>query len=227
MERKANNKVNMLITVDKFLDNNQPLISANPAIVEAHNRLKSYTSTIQTLNLKQSKDTTIETALKNKVKDTLITNVLKVAAGLGAHGTATADLRLQAIAKVSKTMLHDMRENDFNTKIQTIADAAKPIADQLAIWGVTQKDVDALDTQKEQFTTQTPIQRTVKVKAVQATGDLNKTVAEAVKYLSTTLDAFMLPFKTINPTFHGEYLHARKIIDTAATHKPAPDAPKA
>ena len=227
MERKANNKVNMLITVDKFLDNNQSLISANHAIVEAHNRLKSYTSTIQTLNLKQSEDTTIETALKNKAKDTLIANALKVAAGIGAHGTATADLRLQAIAKVSKTMLHDMRENDFANKIQAIADAAKPIASQLEVWGVTQEDVDALDTQKEQFTTHTPIQRTVKVKAVQATGDLNKTVTDAVKYLNTTLDAFMLPFKTINPTFHGEYLHARKIIDTAATHKSAPEAPKA
>ena len=227
MERKANNKVNMLIAVDKFLDNNQSLISTNPAIVEAHNRLKSYNSNIQTLNLKQSEDTTIETALKNKAKDTLIANALKVAAGIGAHGTATADIRLQAIAKVSKTMLEEMRENDFTNKIQAIADAAKPIAGQLAIWGVTQKDVDALDTQKEQFTTQTPIQRTVKVKAVQATGDLNKTVTDAVKYLKTTLDAFMLPFKTINPTFHGEYLHARKIIDTAATHKSAPEAPKA
>lgn len=227
MERKANNKVNMLITVDKFLDNNQTLISANPAIVEAHTRLKSYNSTIQILNLKQSEDTTIETALKNKVKDTLIADALKVAAGLGAHATATADLRLQAIAKVSKSMLQEIREIDFNTKIQAIADAAKPIAAQLTIWGVTPEDIDALDTQKEQFTTQTPIQRTVKVKAVQATGDLNKTITEAAKYLADTLDAFMLPFKTINPTFHGEYLHARKIIDTAAIHKPAPESPKA
>lgn len=227
MERKVNNKVNMLLTVDKFLDNNQTLISTNPAIVEALNRLKSYTSTIQTLNLKQSEDTTIETALKNKAKGILISNALKVAAGIGAHGTATADIRLQAIAKVSKTMLEEMRENDFANKIQAIADAAKPITKQLAVWGVTQEDVDALDTQKEQFNTQSPMQRTVKVKAAQATGDLNKTVDIAVKFLKTTLDAYMLPFKTINPTFHGEYLHARKIIDTAATHKPAPDAPKA
>ena len=220
MEREINNKTNMLITVDQFLDNNQSKISSNPAIVEAHARLKLNISEIRGFTQKQSGDSTVETTIKEGFKETLIASALKVAAGIGAYAATTNDIRLEAIAKVSKNSLEDMREVDFENKIQAISEAAKPITAQLVIWGVSPRDIDSLEAKSSQFLTQAPAQRNVVVITSQATKELNKKVNDTVSYVKNTLDAFMLPFKTLDPTFHGEYINARKIIDTAATHKP-------
>jgi len=220
MEREEMNKTNMLLTVDQFLDNNQPLISNNPVIVNAHTHLKADISRIQALSQKQAQDSTVETDIKNELKITLITVALRVAAGIGAHAATTNDLRLQAIANVSKTMLDEMRGEDFNVKIQAISDAATPIATQLAVWGVTSGDIDSLQSISAVFNTQSTAPRNVRVITSQATTELNQQVRDAVSYLKKNLDPIMLPFKTLNPTFHGEYINARKVIDLSATHKP-------
>ena len=222
MERKEMNQLSMMKSVEQFLTDNQLLIADKPALVAAHVNLKNLIDKIETLSRQQSVSTKADTAIKGEAKKNMIDTVLKVAAGMAAHAASTGDTRLKMTAAISHSKLDDMRETDFVNQVRTIYDAALPVAAGLAEWGVTQSDIDALDTSSGEYMSKSPTIRNVKVKAKQATSDLKANFDEANALIKTKLDAMMLPFKTLNPSFHGEYLNARVIIDLRGGHATTP-----
>jgi len=222
MTRVEMNQFNMMQSVDQFFTNNQSLISSNPAIVAAVNKLKSLISDINSHSQVQAVSTKADSAIKADAKKNIIDTVLKVAAGMAAHAATTGDTRLKMDADITLSDLKKMRDPDLVIKTRAIHDAALPIATGLAVWGVTQSDIDALYTIVGEYSTQSPGIRNLKAKTVQATTDLKANFDEANALIKTTLDAMMLPFKTLNPSSHGEYLNARVIIDLAGGHAAAP-----
>ena len=53
---------------------------------------------------------------------------------------------------------------------------------------------------------------------MQTTAILKEKLDEGKTLLKDKLDAMMLPFKSSNPAFYGEYTVARTIVDRAAGH---------
>ena len=53
---------------------------------------------------------------------------------------------------------------------------------------------------------------------MQATAILKEKLDEGKTLLKDKLDAMMLPFKSSNPAFYGEFKVARTIVDRAAGH---------
>ena len=222
MNRTEMNQFNMMQSVDQFFTINLLLLSSNPAIGKNAARLKTLIGEINAISQVQAVSTKADTTIKADIKSSLIDGALKVAGGMSAHAAATGDTRLKMIADISFSELNKMRETDFTIKIRAIYDAALPIAEALEVWGVTQADIDGLNTGVEEFTNQSPAIRNVKAKTKQATSGLKTKFDEGNDLIKNTLDPMMLPFKNLNPTLHGEYLNARAIIDRAATQTPAP-----
>ena len=220
------NQFNMMQSVDQFFTINLLLLSSNPAIGTNVARLKTLIADINAISQVQAISTKADTTIKADIKSSLIDGALKVAGGMSAHAAATGDTRLKMIADISFSELNKMRETDFTIKIRAIYDAALPIAEALEVWGVTQADIDGLNTGVEEFTNQSPAIRNVKAKTKQATSGLKTKFDEGNDLIKNTLDPMMLPFKNLNPTLHGEYMNARAIIDRRATQTQTPPPPK-
>ena len=226
MNRTEMNQFNMMQSVDQFFTINLLLLSSNPAIGKNAARLKTLIGEINAISQVQAVSTKADTTIKADIKSSLIDGALKVAGGMSAHAAATGDTRLKMIADISFSELNKMRETDFTIKIRAIYDAALPIAEALEVWGVTQADIDGLNTGVEEFTTKSPTIRNVKAKTKQATSGLKSKFDEGNDLIKNTLDPMMLPFKNLNPTLHGEYMNARAIIDRRATQTQTPPPPQ-
>lgn len=222
MNRVEMNQFNMMQSVDQFFTSNQSLISSNPAIVAVCNKLKSLISDINSESKIQAVSTKAGSAVKADLKSSIIDTVLKVAAGMAAHAASTADTRLKIAADITRSELKKMRDADLLIKTHAIHEAALPLVTELAIWGVTKADIDALISIADEYSTQSPDIRNLKVKTVQATTDLKAKFDETNTLIKSTLDPMMLPFKNLNPTFHGEYLNARTIMNLGGGHTAAP-----
>ena len=216
------NQFNMMQSVDKFFSNHQSQISNIPAIVAASNKLKSLIGDINSHSQVQAVSTKADSAIKADAKNSIIDNVLKVAAGMAAHAASTSDTRLKIAADITRSELKKMRDADLLIKIRAIHDAALPIVAELAIWGVTPSDVDALVSIADEYSTQSPGIRNLKAKTTQATINLKAKFDETNTLIKSTLDPMMLPFKNLNPTLHGEYLKARVIIDLGGGYTTPP-----
>ena len=226
MNRVEMNQFNMMQDVDQFFTINQSVFSGHPAIVKSINELKLVIGDIKGISQMQAVRTKAESTIKADIKSSLIDGALKVAGGMSAHAAATGDTRLKINADVTFSDLNKMRETDFTIKIRAIYDTALPIAEALEVWGVTQADIDGLNTGIEDFTTQSPVIRNLKAKTKQATSGLKTKFDEGNDLIKNTLDPMMLPFKNLNPTLHGEYMNARAIIDRRATQTQTPPPPK-
>ena len=223
MDRRDLNSLNMMKSVEQFLTINHLVFADKPIIVAAHEKLKASITEIESKGQTQATDTQIETTLKDLDKDALTEVALRVVAAMGAVATANADIRLKMTADVSKTDLNRMRESDYDTKINAIYQAALPVANELASWDVTMADIESLNTGVTKLMHQIPTNRNIQIKTTQATTEIKARISETSALLHDTLDALLLPYKTLNPTFHGEYLIARAIIHTAATHSSKKD----
>ena len=221
MNRKEINLLGMLESVVKGLDINEPLISDKPAIMAVKSRLKRNIVVIKGLKQKQAVGTKADTAIKNYKREDMTANLLNVAAGIAAVGAEKNDVRLKMTGAVKEPVIKDMRESDLVIRAHGVYETAMSIAPELVTWGISQDEIDDLGASSDSYLDQNQTIRNIKAKSVEATTEIKQKLNESYNLIKDPLDALMLPFKKINPTFYGEYLNTRLIIDRAATHQKA------
>ena len=118
-----------------------------------------------------------------------------------------------------------MRDNYLIIQTNATHELAMSIATALETWHVTQADIDSLNTNSAEFEAKDPAIKNIKARSAKATADIKAKLDEAYNFTKDTIDAMMLPYKTVNPTAYGHYQKAREIIHTAGGHKKvsAPD----
>lgn len=226
MNRAEINHYEMMKSVEKFFTENAALIANQPKLVEAHANLRTLCDEIHIINTQQAETTKGVTAQKTENRVGLITSMIKVNDGLKAHAAATSDVKLKAETNISASEINRLRDNDLAVRSQAIYALAKPLATELAVWGITESEIDALEISKVTVMQKTPAIRNVRAVTVQATANLKDKLKETSVLLKETVDPMMLPFKTINPTFFGEYRIARTIIHRTATQTQLPEQSK-
>ena len=216
MNRKEMNYLNMFKSLEVFLTDNAALLTSYEPIVTIHNKLKLAITDIESLGKTQSTDTKTQSALKAELKESLDENVLKVTAAMSAIAAQRNDTELRMVSDVEKSHLTRLREADYAIKIQKIYEAALPLVAELAKWGVTEDDINLLAENVCDFDTRTPAIRNTKVVTKQASAEVKQKITDTNNLLKLNLDALMKPFKTINPTFYGQYMNARQVLEVAA-----------
>lgn len=218
MNRKELNLEGMIQSVVGGLDNNQLLISDKTAIVAVLTKLKANLVAIKDLKQKQAVSTKADTAIKSYRKEDMIANLMEVAAGIAAVGAEKNDVRLKMVGDVSESALKNMRESDLVVKGHEVYETALSIVPELVVWSVTQDEIDDLGESTDSYLSQNPTIRNIRARSTQATAEIKEKIDESYGLIKDPLDALMLPFKKINPTFYGEYENTRLIIDRAATY---------
>lgn len=225
MNRKEINLLGMIESVVEGLGNNQSFISDKPAILAVVAKLKTNLLEITSLKSKQAVNTKADTVVKGYKKGDLIANLLVVAAGVAAVGAEKNDVKLKMAGAISESALKNMRESDLVIKGHEVYETALSIATELAKWSVTKEEIDELGESTDSYLSQNPTIRNIKAKSVQATVEIKDKLDESYSLIKDQLDAFMLPYKKINPTFYGEYQNTRVIIARAATHTKPTEKP--
>ena len=218
MERKEINFYNMLGATSKVMYNNRVLFAHNPAITAQIDQLDGIISNVDALKDIQANGNAGNSDNKKQLKISLIAKILKISAAMLAHSATTNDPKLKEIASVSETSLNRLRDNDLLTSARATASFGKPIVESLTIWGSDQADLTELDSLVAAYGSVIPGNAADNAAVEQSTSDIKTKLKEAKALLKDHLDPMMLPFKTLNPTFYGQYENARQVIDTAASH---------
>ena len=206
----------MLLTLEEFLTTNLFNFQNKPAIMAVIEELKTKNAEIRVLNQSQSVSTEADFAIKGEDEDILIATAVKVSDGLKVIAASTNDTRLKIEAKISQWDLSRMRKDDRYVRLKQLYTTALPFVGQLMPMGITQLEVDSLDTESTKLLKVKPVINNIKVKTIQATADLGQAIADINTLVKETLDPLMLEFKLLNPTLYGEYLNARKVNNRAA-----------
>ena len=216
MDRRQMNVSEMLLTLEEFLTTNLFNFQNKPAIMAVIEELKTKNAEIRVLNQSQSVSTEADFAIKGEDEDILIATAVKVSDGLKVIAASTNDTRLKIEAKISQWDLSRMRKDDRYVRLKQLYTTALPFVGQLMPMGITQLEVDSLDTESTKLLKVKPVINNIKVKTIQATADLGQAIADINTLVKETLDPLMLEFKLLNPTLYGEYLNARKVNNRAA-----------
>jgi len=222
MNRKEIDLLTMMESVAEGLDNNMSLISDKPAIMETNNKLKGNLAEIKLLKQKQAVSTKADYAIKEYRREDMIANLLVVKAGVAAVATEKDDVKLKTVSAVTDSAINHMRESNLVQTGHDIYEAAMTIAPELSRWNVTQEEINDLGDSTDSYLDQNPTIRNIRAKSTQATAEMKAKLNESHSLIKDKLDALILPFKKINPTFYGEYMNTRIIISHAATH-PKPE----
>jgi len=216
MNRREINLHGMLLTVEEFLIDNQSSFANKPAILSCMATLKEKNAGIESLSQAQAISTKADFLIKGDDKKSLIDTAIKISDGMKGHAAATQDTRLKVEAEISRWDMNRMRENDLVIRLKRLHEVALPLATYLLESGISQAEIDSLDTNSDKLMKTNPAIQNVKAKTTQATAEMGQTVVDTNNMLRDTLDPLMLQFKTLNATLYGEYQNARKIIDRPA-----------
>lgn len=226
MTRREINQFNMILSVDDYLSSNAEVLTDFPVVNQATAQLQTYAGSIRITTEKQGITTLGQTALKKTERLQLADTAVKVLDALKAHAAATANVRLKAMmAQYVPSKFKTMRESNLLTAVKQIYNEAEPIQSNLEIWGINNDDIKALNTSNIPLPQRSSAIRGTQAVHKQATVELKQTINQATDLLKNTIDPMMLPFRTINPTFYGEYKVTRLIINKTATQQTQTQTP--
>ena len=217
MNRKEINLFNMSRATEQLIENNYETLKAYPPVIDSYNRIKSLNVLIDELHKKQSVGTKVKSELKSIEKDELDVLTFKIADATKAYAVSINNTELKILATLEKSTLQRLRQINYYVKIQAIYNAALPVADKLAMWGVTPEDVELLNTKSISYKSRTPEIRNSMAVTKQASTDIKSQIMKVKDEIQNTLDPLMKPFSTLQPTLYGQYQNARKIVETAAS----------
>lgn len=227
MNRKELNLLDMFKSLDVFLSNNGEVLAEFLPITTSHIKLKATIVDIDNLSRTQAKDTKTASTIKAEEKIILDETILKVTAAMAAIAAQESNTELRLIAAIEKTTLRRLRQNDYKIKVEIIYKTALTIKEKLKVWGVTDEDLEILSQKSDGIVNSTPDIRNMKVVSKQATTEIREKVNAQLADLRATLDLYMKPFKSMNPTLYGQYLNARQVLDKSATQKKIDEIPAA
>src|ERR1035437_2078474 len=197
MTREEENLVNMFRTTDTFLDTNNDILKEYAPIITTHTRLKNRLVGINQLFEIQTNSTKVQTGLKKNEKKELDRIMIKVSDAMSAEGAATDNKELIMIATWPKSLLNRLREGLYHVKVQQVYKAALPLASKLAVWGVTLREIELLNTLSTSLQQRTPDIQNVKVVSKQASTELREKIVLQNNDIKESLDKLMKPLSNI------------------------------
>ena len=213
MNRKQMNLAEMLLMLEEFLTTNLTSFENKPAIISVIDELKTKNAEIINLSLSQAVSTEADFTIKDADEEALIATAVKVSDRLKEIAATTHDAHLKIEGSVSQWELSHMRKDNMYVRLKQLRATALPFVDQLLPLGVSQAEVDSLNTESTKLSKVKPEINIIQAKNSKATNDLDKTIKDINTLVRETLDNLMLEFKLLNPGLYGEYLLASKVYD--------------
>jgi hypothetical protein len=227
MNRDQFNRSEMFNTVAAYMQTNNSLWSATPAIVQTMTELTANITSIGNKMSKQQTPITGAADQKALVRAALEDKILEVANQLAALAAATHDMNLAGQAELTLSGLDRMPDDALEETGERIGALAQTNMAGLEPYGITVDDLDQLGGLTSDFHDVKTAPRTALAGRAAETNTLPDLLRDTTSLLRNRLDKQMTKFKKSNPVFFAGYQTARVIVDRGAapaspTPPPAP-----
>ena len=213
MTDRQENHLSMQQATSVVLKNNIALLTGVPNALATITEFNACKDEIQQIRELQEKSQKGRREIKDGLRKTVETETLSIALKTGVYAKMN-DLPLLAnevnytkskLQKAADTILRDIAEVVYNSASEHVAD--------MADYGVTPVMLTKLRDVIDAYNAAIPEPRVGTIETKKATDKLKELFAASDACLKK-LDLLMILLKDTNPEFYGQYLDARKLIET-------------
>jgi len=213
----------MYLAVEGICDGNNDAWQNVPAFAETYADLKTHVNNIQTFAQSQTQDTSGIAADKQAARQAMCAAALPIANAVHACATKTKNNTLAASVDFSMSDLMAGRDVQSRDNCQNISTIANSNLASLAGYGVTADKLMALNGAIAAYNLLISKPRDTRVQGKTITFNLQVEFNAADEDLKIMDD---LTGQVTDAKFVGDYISARTIVDTAASHaSPTPPTP--
>jgi hypothetical protein len=224
MNTKQLNKLTMYLAVEGICDGNNNIWQTLQSFADAYTDLKTHVTNIQTFAQSQSQNNTGIAVAKQAARMAMCNAAFPISSAIHAYAIKTKNNQLVAQVNFSISDLMSGQAPESVTRCQSIYNTANANLASLANYGVTVAKLTALNGVIASFNLLIGAPRDARAGVKTVTGNI-QTEFDAADEDLVQMDDLIVQFQPGNPKFVGDYLTARAIVDTAATHaSPAPQA---
>jgi hypothetical protein len=203
----------MFLQVQGTLEDHSNLLTDKPMLLEMKTDLTDLIAAIKDLT-DNVRDTTLGiTEQKNRYKKLVADKSAVLSGALQALAAIQDDEDLAAKAKVTVSEVQNARDQQVPALVDEVINLSRAHLDALAQLGVSEAQIDELDSTLDVYLPLVGQARKRMNKAHTARKELSELFDEANTLLNNKLDKGMQLFKFTNPTFFEEYNRARVIVD--------------
>lgn len=214
MTSKQEDKYGMYLKVSLYLSTHAPDLAFNPAIAATEVSLHSLTTAIAQADSTATRDITGYTAAKNEHRAQQIASFKLVRAGMMGYLTANPDIKSLQIIDFTDSDIDKFRDSELYMKTDQLLDLALPVKMDLVPYGVTDAQVDALDTMNGAWQAIEPTGRQEEGVNAAARKDVGRLMGQTDTLINDTLDNYLKVLQYNDPNLYDQYLTARMIDDS-------------
>jgi hypothetical protein len=219
MDKRFENKMIMLKTVLKLLQQNEKIWNSSPPLVAAIAELKALIEQIEEIQQVTGEDNSGLSTSKNQKKEALIKRAFELASNLFAMATRTKDTVLQAKVNFPISDLENMRDSELASKCKSLAELARSYQPQISEYGSTVEKLTQFELLGEQFKSSLPARRISVSELKAANIKLKELLKQSTDLLNDQIDRMLVQFETTYPEFYASYLNARKVVAYGTRHE--------
>ncbi|MDR2765206.1 MAG: hypothetical protein LBB90_09290 [Tannerella sp.] len=210
-------KLNMLQTVIRVLDENEPLYRGIPVFVKTVNDLKGMAKGIEWVGDLKSKITLQGITNEMNVSETAFVNrIVTMANVLLVLAADINNVTMLPKVRVTKSQLYRSPDNERLSIARHVHAEALAHADVITQYGISVDAIYELETAISRYENQIAASQTVIAEPRMDAVNPVYLFADMDTLLNDRLDRLISPFKISAPGFYEAYFNARNIINTAA-----------
>ena len=213
MRTNQKNKLRMTKAVIAKLNANSAELAQVPAIAPALAKLSQCVQSIETKETERGDQSTGKLEVRDEAEDILVEALVQVSSSLTAFASSSNDTELYEKAKIKKSILHRLRDNELLLKAKSMLTLARQYVDQLVPFGTTAELIASFEQAITSFeTAASGVDKSFSGRSG-ARLSVNDAFDEADAILKDQLDNLMESVKKVDLQLYNEYKVARVIHD--------------
>ena len=211
LDNRQTNRFQMMLSVQSFMDNHQPIWSSIPIISSFKSSLDDQILGIKEQLQASGTDTRGMTTNKNQLKEQIADKTAALSGALAAYAAVTNANGVMGY--LTKTQVASMRDVNLPEEISRFITVVKQSLAELADYGISETQVTDLESSVDDFRELVGQPRMIRSQANSAKREANTLINDVMDLLNNKLDKVLLQFKFTNPSFYDGYERARVIVD--------------
>ena len=224
MNNREKNRMEMLLSVSDFGENNKTVLSAVPALPAAFDQIKLIHQEMSLNADLLTEGTSGKVVSKDVSQDTIIQTGLVIAGALYGYAYDNSDQELMTAADQSSSSFRKLRDSEIPVFINHLLEKAESIGVELANYGIDQQKLTDAKTQLNDYKKKFSAVGEGKSTKKTANATIGLLLGKADPKLRK-LDKLMIGFQTSNPALYSNYEAARMIHDKQGAHRTNNHAP--
>ncbi len=209
----------MIYALQSFFNKNSNKYEHNQVIHNTLALVKEKVKFIEYFLAIQNNDTTGHARSKQISKKQLSAVAFQISGAIRTYAYNTDNTPVYNAVKLPLSVLPCMEDTDLLTYIAIVKNVAIENLSHLQPYGITQKNIDNLNSESKYFLKQMTKPRQAIAQKATATQTIKKTIKQLRQIIKGSLDNAMLSYMISQKDFYSDYKLIRKIVDPATHHR--------